>query len=316
MNNFTKEEFWKNFNIGREVQLAGNFIYDGLLIFDKMESFYNEDEIFEFLYFISVGIERLIKADIILIEHSNEINQDEFENSLRSHNHSELIKRINKSHELNLGKVHNEFIQILSKFYKSCRYDRFGLDDFENSNKEKSILINFINKYLEINISNEFLSVTPNDKRIKSFIGRTIKKIVDSLYEVVRIESRKLNIYTYEVRTFSKAYKIFLEKDFTFEREKILQKEVLIHLLKNSEDSGFKKHISDHLPPLEFDNYLENTYSKCLFDLTKCSEFLDELEHLYEEQENKKFRFEALDVIGSDIHFTKDIEDETNEFDV
>ena len=41
--------FWKNFNLGTELQISGSFIYNGLLVFDEMETFYHEEEIFEFL---------------------------------------------------------------------------------------------------------------------------------------------------------------------------------------------------------------------------------------------------------------------------
>jgi hypothetical protein len=310
MHGMTKEEYWKNFNIGREVQLAGNFIYDGLMVFEQMENFYNEDEIFEFLYFIAVGLERLLKANIVLIEHSNMLNQVELEQSLITHNHADLINRIEKKHQLTLGKVHFDFIHILTKFYKSFRYDRFSLQNYRESEKEKNVLINFLGKHLNLSISNEFLNITPNDKRIKKFIGKIIGKIVINLYDILREESSRLGLYTYEVRIFSKSYKIFLEKDFTFERERILQKEILVYLLRNNEDSGFKEHIDKHLPPLEFMNGTENTYAKCLFNLSKCPEFLDELEARYEDIEDKKYRFAAIDVIGSDIVFEKDIEEE------
>lgn len=307
----TKEEFWKNFNIGREVQLSENFIYDGLLVFEQMEHFCNEDEIFEFLYFISVGLERLLKANVVLLEHSEKQSQEDFEQSLITHNHSELLNRIYKNSEHNLGKVHNEFIQILTKFYKSFRYDRFSLINYRSYDKERNVLIEFLDKYLNVSISCEFLNITPNDKRFKKFIGKTIGKIVSQIYENIREESFRLGIYSYEIRSLSKAYKIFLEQDFTFEREQILQKEILVHLLKNKEDSGFKEHINKHLPPLEFDNGMENTYVKCLFDVLKCGEFLDELEAKYEELEDKEHRFAAIDVIGNEyIIFEKDMDDE------
>jgi hypothetical protein len=67
--------FWKNFNLGTELQVSGNFIYNSLSIFDKMETFYHEEEIFEFLYNLSVGIERLLKINVILIEHSDDIKK-------------------------------------------------------------------------------------------------------------------------------------------------------------------------------------------------------------------------------------------------
>ena len=51
--------FWKNLIwklIGRR-----RLIYNGLKAFDDLENFYYEDEIFEILYNLSAGIERLEK---------------------------------------------------------------------------------------------------------------------------------------------------------------------------------------------------------------------------------------------------------------
>jgi len=62
-----KKLLWKNFNIGIELNIAGNFIYNGLKFFDEMETIYYEDYIFEFLYQIAVGFERLEKISLILI---------------------------------------------------------------------------------------------------------------------------------------------------------------------------------------------------------------------------------------------------------
>lgn len=300
MNEMTKQQFWKNFNIGREVQLSGNFIYDGLLVFEQMEHFYNEDEIFEFLYFLSVGLERLLKANVVLIEHSEDINQQELEASLITHNHADLIRRIEKKHQLNLGKVHKEFIQLLTFFYKSIRYDRFNIDNYRNYEKEKNLFVNFINKHLDVTINNDFIIVTPNDKKYKRFIGKIVGKLTSSLYEILREEAYRLNLYTYEIRTYSKAYKIFMEANFTFENERILQKEILVFLIQNKNNAGFMKHIESNLPPIEFENGSENYYAKGLFDLTKCSEYLEELEARYEELDDKKHRFAAIDVIGNE----------------
>ena len=46
-----------------------SFIYNGIYSLDNMESFHNVEECFEFLYNISVGIERLQKILVILVEH-------------------------------------------------------------------------------------------------------------------------------------------------------------------------------------------------------------------------------------------------------
>lgn len=68
----SKKLIWKNFNLGIELDMAGNFIYNGLKHLDEMESFYYEDEIFNFLYQIAVGVERLEKISLILLENIND----------------------------------------------------------------------------------------------------------------------------------------------------------------------------------------------------------------------------------------------------
>lgn len=34
---------WKNFSLGKELDIAGSFIYNGLKALDSMETFYYED---------------------------------------------------------------------------------------------------------------------------------------------------------------------------------------------------------------------------------------------------------------------------------
>jgi hypothetical protein len=53
---YTPEYFWKNFRLVTEFQTSGSSIYNALYFFDQIEHFCNEEEIFEFLYNISVGL--------------------------------------------------------------------------------------------------------------------------------------------------------------------------------------------------------------------------------------------------------------------
>lgn len=298
----TTEEFWKNFNLGTELQISGNFLYNGILAFHQMKNFYNEDEIFEFIYNVSVGIERLMKIDLILIEHSNSTNQSEFEETLKTHNHLALLQRIQKEHNLNLEKSHNNFLQLLFNFYKKVRYDRYSLSNVREFEKEKDILIKFIEKFLKIKINNETFNVTKNNKEIKRFIGNVIKKLAEELYQVLRKEARKLNIYTYEVRYGSKAFKIFIANDFTFEKEDIIRKEIVISLLDRKKESDFTTFIKN-IDKLEFEDYHENYYIRCLLDILECYKVYGELECLYEEVEKLSDRLELVELVGSDMSF-------------
>ncbi|UJR54530.1 hypothetical protein [Dickeya zeae] len=123
--------FWQNFELGVEIDIAGNFIYDGLNNLHQMEHFAYETEVFNVLYNLSVGVERFFKVAIILIEYDDDTDQDSFEKSLITHNHAELLARIRRKRAINLSGVHNDFISLLSKFYKSFRYDRYSLQTVE-----------------------------------------------------------------------------------------------------------------------------------------------------------------------------------------
>lgn len=297
-----RQTWWKNFSLGTELQISGSFIYNGLYQFDQLKGFYHEEEIFEFIYNLAVGIERLMKVNIILLEHNSDSDQEEFEQSLKTHNHLELLKRIKKGNQLNLGKIHNDFLQLLSKFYKSMRYDRFNLVSTNNIAPERKEFIDFLEKHLKIKISVEGFGATPNDKRIKKFIGKTVGKITTELYNLLCESARGLNINTYEVRTYSKAFKIFLCKDFTFEKENVLRRELLLYITNPNIESNFKL-LFDEIKPLDFENYHLNFYMSCILDILESYQVVDELEELYNEVKNKKDRIETVELIASDFNF-------------
>lgn len=281
MNN---EEFWKNFKLGSELDIAGRFIYNGIKVFDDMEGFYLEEDIFEFLYFTAVGIERLLKVVVILSEHNTNSDLEAFEQSLITHNHSDLMQRAMTSNTISLGKVHWKFLALLAKFYKSHRYDRYSFSSFSAEDKEQIALIGFIEEGLAIEVdTTTIFGITRNDRRIKKFMGRVIGRISDALYEVVVGRARRLNLYTYELRVYGKAYKTFLAKQYDFEREKAFTREMIVYLLGKENERGHNAEFMGEITPLEFDPALEADYFLALeSDLKKLS-VLDELDHLYEE---------------------------------
>ena len=88
--------FWKNFRLGEEIHIAGVFIYNGLRRFHELKKLDFSDELFEFLYELSVGFERLLKIAVILYEHNDSTDQQELERSIITHNHLELVHRLRK----------------------------------------------------------------------------------------------------------------------------------------------------------------------------------------------------------------------------
>lgn len=296
----TAEEYWKNWRLGTELRLSGNFIYNGIHCFDQMEHFVYEEEIFEFLYNIAVGIERLQKVLIILQEYGENVNNDKFEKELITHNHVELINRIKKNVKFTLGKPHNKFLSLLTSFYKSIRYERYSLSSVFMPNSEQKRYIEFIEDNLGIEVSISFIGCTSNDKKIKKFQGKIIGKIVNQLYDLIIEECDKLNIYTYEVSSTSKAYKIFAKREFDFENDKIFQKEILLSLL-NKAKAGKLNHLLTPFPPLELDDNDSNLFIINLINPDKRDDFDSEIEYLYEEGEVKNIgeRIRYLEMLGN-----------------
>ncbi|MFI3318687.1 MAG: hypothetical protein SNH88_05830 [Rikenellaceae bacterium] len=298
-----KELFWKNFRLGTELQVAGGFIYDALYAIDLLDSFDNADECFDILYKTSVGIERLAKVAIILLEHNDNVDQAEFEKSMITHNHTNLIKRVDVLQKLKLGDVHYQLLDLLSNFYKSIRYDRYNLTSVFHRDQDQDKLIEFVQYSLNVTIEIDSFISTKVDKRIKDFLGKTIIKISSELYEAVRNGASKVHLYTDEIRSHSKAFKIFMRKDINFETERILQSEIIISLLKNGtsllQNNILEDYIKD-LGTLDLDSSDINDQIGYLKRLDPNSYMIDEVEEFYADfNEEKKNRLELLSIIGN-----------------
>lgn len=304
----TPIEFWKNFRLGTELQISGTFLYNSLYSFDRMTFFYFEEECFEFLYHSSVGFERLLKIVIVLSEHKENIDQQSFEKSLITHNHLELFNRIKNKHDINFSDVHVQYLQMLADFYNSSRYDRFGLQSVYDHNSSKNLLIAFFEKHLKIKILAEMPFSTEIDDRMRNFIGRTIGKMSQILYNLVEDLASKLNIYTYEITYDTKAYKIFICKEFTFENERTLRRELLIGFLHNKFDEGFVEFIKN-IKPIEFESHSASEYIKYLVEIHPKQYLLEELEARYEDAPFDKERAADVSIIGTDIALEDDDDD-------
>jgi hypothetical protein len=295
------DEYWKNFNLGTELDIAGRFLFNGVRTFHEMEHFAHEEDTFEFLYGVAVGIERLLKIALILTEHDKVTDQVAFEKGLVTHSHQELVARLKTSHEIDLSGVHNEFLSILSRFYKSRRYGRYSLASVAAPARERDDLVAFLEKHLQIKIDiSGMFTVTPNEPRHKKFVGRVISKIVLQVFKIVENEAIRLNLYTYEIDCQSKASKIFIRKSFDFEDEDILQVELIAYFVSGTASGSNAKFIREIIKPLPFDPALEADYLAALrFDHRKLT-VLDELEAHYEEVEDFKTRRNMVEAATCD----------------
>jgi len=290
-------QFWKNFRLGEELSISGAFIYNGLRRFYELRKLDYADEIFEVFYYLSVGLERLLKIAVVLLEHRNGVNQEQLEQSLITHNHLELLHRIKKHTTVNLSTLHNELLSLLARFYKTFRYNRFSISSVSDFREERNALCDFFGKYLHVDFPDpDPIFGTPNETRYRKFLHKSVQKISSTLYRIIEARARELNLYTYELRHGSKAETIFLGAA-DIPAEEVLWKELLIFFMNTKATSGYLEFLRN-IDPLDFDPELVDEYLDCFQSDAAKAFVLDELEHHYEELKDKGNRLRLMDVIG------------------
>lgn len=299
-----RTDFWKNFNLGDELSISGAFIYNGMRRFHEMQMLEFTDEVFEILYNLSVGFERLLKITVVLLEHDEAIEQEVLEKSLITHSHLDLLRRVKKHVPLDLAAPHNDFLSLLGKFYKTHRYDRFRIASAYNSEREIKALCEFFRKHLNVEIlRGDSLFGAENEDRYRRFFRKTLLKISMALYAIVETHARDLNLYTYELRHGSKAETVFL-REVDISDEDVLWKELLVFLMNTKSTSEYLEFLRG-IAPLDFDPELVGDYLACFRSDASKSLVMDELEHYYLEMEGKEGeRLELMRVIASgNIYF-------------
>lgn len=255
-------QWWKNFSLGEELSVAGTFIYNGLRRFHELHQLDYADDLFEVFYDLSIGVERLMKIAIILLEHDDASDQATLEESIMIHSHQALLARISKHADTRFSKAEHAFLNLLTNFYKNLRYDRFTLSSLLKLEKEKNELFDFLEHQLGADFDDRSsMFLHENTVQYRKFIRKIVVNISTRLYELVRGQAGKLNLYTYELRHGSKAEMVFLGRA-DIPAEDVLWKELLIFLMNTKETSGYLKFLRG-IEPLGFDPALVSDYLDC-----------------------------------------------------
>jgi hypothetical protein len=293
---------YKNFNMVLELDIAGEFIYDGIHTLNQMKAVNEETNLFSFLYHTAVGIERLQKIILVLFEPVDVENHKEFEEGLITHSHTELHHRITVATKLEFNARENKFLHVLTGFYNSARYDRFNLDS--QFAKEQELFSDYLVEQIGIDkieydhFHDNVILLTP---KIKEILGRIIGVISKKYYELVCEGCKRTGTFTYELRTDSKAEKIFRSTSKSLQHQKINEKLALkefLICLRRCRERAPLLHYMDNITPLDFDPALfgEYIYEICNGNIPQ--ELVDEAEHLYGERKYSKNREKEVDAIG------------------
>ena len=125
-------EYFKNFNLGREIDLAGSFAYNALSFINSSHDVYMNDQIFMFLYNASVAVERMQKCVLFIFGEYNKDNFAEFAITLKSHDHQKLQSCIFKYTHKKLSEEQNSLIILMRDFYSEGRYSNYSMDSTYN----------------------------------------------------------------------------------------------------------------------------------------------------------------------------------------
>lgn len=275
-----------------ELDIAGEFIYNGIHEFCRLKYISNEGPTFASLYNMAVGIERLEKIVYVLWTLDDEVDETKFEKKLITHSHTGLrdkIKEVLKIHNENIefSKQENALFELLCGFYNTARYMRFNIDG--DWDKELELIRTFLksdSNYVKNNTEFFYGSRIEANENVKKLFGRTLKSIAAKYYELVIKGSSKNQTYTYELRADSKAPKIFYSQESSLIKDQyneyLAVKELLIYLRNSKDKTGFLKYV-DEIEPLEFDPTNLITYLNNITRGIIPQELVDEAEYLYEE---------------------------------
>lgn len=120
------DEIWdfKSINMGRELEIAGEFIYDSARKMMSTTGLNNQYEISAILYTGSVGIEHLQKI-FFCMTLQDPTDTESMPNCLKQHNHLELEKTIQKHSETHVTGNGNGLLGMFSEYYNNFRYANY-----------------------------------------------------------------------------------------------------------------------------------------------------------------------------------------------
>lgn len=292
---------FKSLNMGRELEIAGEFIYDSARKTMSITDLNNSYEINTILYTGAVGVERLQKIYLCLVA-ENPTDKDSMPTCLKEHNHLVLDKEINKYTEERISKNGRGLLGVYADYYNNFRYANYtpGMHD----NDLRKLFIGFLKKLNgKFNFDKPCAAVQFED--FKRFYINELGRIAIHYYELIEVKAREISTYTYEIDSYSNASRVFwsarrrtLYDQMILEQDAI--KELILYVYKEHREKGVFRLLND-MEALDFDDADVNDY---LSDFCKGKvndlliDYVDELHEEIEDKKQRKERKELLSLIG------------------
>lgn len=188
----------------REINNASMFVYEAIERINKTQVFIEESaDVFNFLYNLSVGFERVQKIVLHLldIKESNDFCI-KFNEKYHIHNHAELHNYIKGKEDPKLNETQIRLLNLLSDFYLNNRYGRY--DQIGEYKFEAKELIHFVERSTGKKIEKLDRDCYKNDIWVKKFLTTQIVNLLRLYYNSVRNLSKSFNIYVDEAPSESR----------------------------------------------------------------------------------------------------------------
>lgn len=313
------DEIWdfKSLNMGRELEIAGEFVYDSAKKAMSIKGLNNTYEINIILYTGAVGIERLQKIYLCLVA-QDPTDVSSMPKCLRQHNHIELQHEINKLSKDNVAKNAMSLLGVFADYYNNFRYANYYPGQPEK--QLRKLFIGFL-KRLNGKFNFDEPCAAVQFEEFKRFYINELGKLAVHFYSLIHDKASELNTFTYEIDSFSRAARVFwsVQRRTLYEQmvlEQNATKELLLYIYKKNYGTGVFR-LFDEMEALDFDDGSVNEYLEDLC-VEKVNDLLiDHVDDVYEDIEDKakiKERKELLSLIGnSSVMFDLDEEDENEE---
>lgn len=310
------DEIWdfKSLNMGRELEIAGEFIYDSAKEAMSIRGLNNTYEINIILYTGAVGIERLQKIYLCLVA-PDPTDVSSMPKCLGKHNHIDLQHEVNKYSKDNLTKNAMSLLGIFADYYNKFRYANYYPGQPEKNLRK--LFIGFL-KRLNGKFNFDEPCAAVQFEEFKRFYINELGKLAVHYYSLIHEKSRELNTYTYEIDSFSRAARVFwsVQRRTLYEQmilEQNATKELLLYIYKKNRGTGVFR-LLDEMEALDFDDgsvneYLEDLCAGKVNDLL--IDYVDDSHEDIEDIAKRKERKELLSLIGNcSVYFESDEDDE------
>ena len=305
---------YKSLNMGRELEIAGEFIYDSAKEAMAIRGLNNTYEINIILYTGAVGIERLQKIYLCLVA-QDPTDVSSMPKCLKQHNHIDLQHEVNKFSQDNVTKNAMSLLGVFAEYYNNFRYANYYPGQPEKNIRK--LFIGFL-KRLNGKFNFDEPCAAVQFEEFKRFYINELGKLAVHYYSLIHEKARELNTYTYEIDSFSRAARVFwsVQRRTLYEQmilEQNATKELLLYIYKKNCGTGVFR-LLDEMEALDFDDgsvneYLEDLCAGKVNDLL--IDYVDDSHEDIEDIAKRKERKELLSLIGNcSVFFDPDEDDE------